>query len=1071
MSEHIQKILQGAYILATGHSANARGLVWAEDLVSQSSDFGTLATVVNDYMDILARQQGVVTVVQAIAKNGYGITLSDAETTLLISDLMAQGVDSWSKLFERALTLENVAGNTLDNRVQAATDFLSSLDAAGKSADFTGPGVDNAVRTLLQNITGTATSLANGTIGFDALVSNLNEAGISGTVFGVGYITGATVFADTNRDGILNVGEWSTTTDSNGKFVLPNSNDDAKIIAFGGTDLMTGNAFRGVFSSFAGTTSLNTFTTLIEAMVVDGQVGTVADATAALQRALGLPETINLLSYDPLAVLASSAADADKTLVLSVQASAQQITNVLTQTAHVIVGSTADSTNVLNAFAAVVAALSNAIATSAGTASTLDLTSITVLESVIQAAVTASNSTLTVQQVGQIAQVTAASNSSAAGAINITELSQAVTVSLGDATTALILGVANGDFNSALSGFTGANLTAANHAATVGFIDAVVPVPPPPSTPSVPVVASDSIAPIAPTGLTLAIADDSGISNTDNLTKNTVLIISGAAEAGSTVRIYDTDGTTVLGTGTATGGTFSIAVTLTEGVHSITAKATDANLNTGAPSNVMSVTVDITAPSATIVISDVALKAGETAGVTITFNEAVSGFSNADLSIEGGTLTDVATADLGITWTATFTPTVNLTDTSNVITLTNTGVSDAAGNAGVGTTNSNVYAIDTSAPTLSVSLPLDDATAVLVNANIVLTFSEDVVVGSGNIVISDGSDIRTIAAGDAAQVTISGNTVTVNPTAHLNPNTLYFVQMAAGVLADTAGNPFAGIADTTTLNFVTGTDTITINPVPGNLILIDSFWTGTVGIDKIVITTTDTGTQTITTAGIFESAFAEGVDLKTTSSTGTIDINMSSYTGAATLTTVSSTGNQTILTGSNADIVTISTQAATGNSITTGDGNDKITIFNTGGANGSAYVITGGLGADTINLDLAQVSQDTIVIGDNDSGITLATADFITGFISASDSLNFGTAGTAGNFVVASVAVADFAAALAAANIALASLAVGAEKYSFQWDATNGYLFNDTDGDSIADQVVVLVGINGAEIAMENIVA
>ncbi|MGZ0719121.1 Ig-like domain-containing protein, partial [Pseudomonas palleroniana] len=83
-----------------------------------------------------------------------------------------------------------------------------------------------------------------------------------------------------------------------------------------------------------------------------------------------------------------------------------------------------------------------------------------------------------------------------------------------------------------------------------------------------------------------------------------------------------------------------------------------------------------------------AVKIGDTSLVTITFSEAVSGFTNADLSIANGTLTAVSSSDGGITWTATFTPTNNITDTSNLITLDNSGVQNASGNTGSGTTDS-----------------------------------------------------------------------------------------------------------------------------------------------------------------------------------------------------------------------------------------------------------------------------------------------------------------------------------------------------------------------------------------------
>ena len=45
--------------------------------------------------------------------------------------------------------------------------------------------------------------------------------------------------------------------------------------------------------------------------------------------------------------------------------------------------------------------------------------------------------------------------------------------------------------------------------------------------------------------------------------------------------------------------------------------------------------------------------------------------------------------DGGITWTATLTPTASVDDATNLVTLNNTGVTDAAGNAGTATAGSN----------------------------------------------------------------------------------------------------------------------------------------------------------------------------------------------------------------------------------------------------------------------------------------------------------------------------------------------------------------------------------------------
>ena len=85
---------------------------------------------------------------------------------------------------------------------------------------------------------------------------------------------------------------------------------------------------------------------------------------------------------------------------------------------------------------------------------------------------------------------------------------------------------------------------------------------------------------------------------------------------------------------------------------------------------------------ASIVMSDSALKVGETSLVTITFSETVTNFDNSDITVENGTLTNVSSSDGGVTWTGTFTPTDDVEDATNLITI-GTAFSDLAGNAPV----------------------------------------------------------------------------------------------------------------------------------------------------------------------------------------------------------------------------------------------------------------------------------------------------------------------------------------------------------------------------------------------------
>ncbi|PJE41522.1 MAG: hypothetical protein CUR33_11890, partial [Pseudomonas sp.] len=139
--------------------------------------------------------------------------------------------------------------------------------------------------------------------------------------------------------------------------------------------------------------------------------------------------------------------------------------------------------------------------------------------------------------------------------------------------------------------------------------------------------------------------------------------------------------------------------------------------------------IDTQRPTATIVVTDTALKAGQGTTVTITFSEAVSGLTTADFSVANGSLSGLSSADGGITWTATLTPSNNVTDTTNLITLDNTGYTDAAGNTGTGTTDSNNYAIDSRAPAVtSVGVPANGTYLIGNTLDFTVNFDEAVTV-------------------------------------------------------------------------------------------------------------------------------------------------------------------------------------------------------------------------------------------------------------------------------------------------------------------------------------------------------
>ena len=137
-----------------------------------------------------------------------------------------------------------------------------------------------------------------------------------------------------------------------------------------------------------------------------------------------------------------------------------------------------------------------------------------------------------------------------------------------------------------------------------------------------------------------------------------------------------------------------------------------------------------------------------------------------------------------------------------------TAFDDAAGNsyAGIDNTNSmlNFTSIDNTNPTLSSSVPVDNATGVSAAANITLTFSEAVDVESGNITIKKTSDDSTLETIDVTENKVTGtgtNQITINPSNTFSSSTEYYVLIDATAFDDAAGNSYAGISSTTALSF------------------------------------------------------------------------------------------------------------------------------------------------------------------------------------------------------------------------------------------------------------------------------
>lgn len=147
------------------------------------------------------------------------------------------------------------------------------------------------------------------------------------------------------------------------------------------------------------------------------------------------------------------------------------------------------------------------------------------------------------------------------------------------------------------------------------------------------------------------------------------------------------------------------------------------------------------------------------------------------------------------------------TDAQVVFTAPTTGTYYiAAGATGSGTGSYTVAVqttVDSSAPIRLATNPADNATGIAVGQNLTLTFNEAIRAGTGNFVLSNGTSTIQISVTDTSQVSISGQTVTLNPTADLAPGTTYSVTYAAGVIEDLAGNDVAALTSATDWTFTT----------------------------------------------------------------------------------------------------------------------------------------------------------------------------------------------------------------------------------------------------------------------------
>ncbi len=461
MSTPATHILQQAFVLATGNAAPASLLAEFEAVVAADGHYGRVAAAFEAAMGQLSASRGAVGVVQQLALNGLGVALSDADGLAVTKAMLDVGITTWAQLMDFLVNANTGIYQALDNRAEAANAFNTTLASQNKGAFFAGAGVEGSVHQLLQNIGASDASLAAGISGMNALAGKLTANGIRGSVAD-GYVKGATVFADANGNHRLDAGEWSATTDAGGGFTLP-GHVQGTLVATGGTDLLTNKAFKGMLTAPSGSTVVNPVTTMIQALLDQGLAATVEQATAKLAQALHLPAGINLLTYDPLAILAnSSATPAEKAVALVYEKEVVKLVNVISIGAAALTAAEAKAAQPGSpaphagdpgaAFATTIHSLADALAGGAGGS---DLSSAPFLRAIVADAAGDYGLRLDADDLNDISNVMDAANDKAGAAPTVGDLGKAA-----GAATDAAGSVASGNFDAAADGFTGAAFNA-----------------------------------------------------------------------------------------------------------------------------------------------------------------------------------------------------------------------------------------------------------------------------------------------------------------------------------------------------------------------------------------------------------------------------------------------------------------------------------------------------------------------------------------------------------------------------------------------------------------------------------
>ena len=310
-------------------------------------------------------------------------------------------------------------------------------------------------------------------------------------------------------------------------------------------------------------------------------------------------------------------------------------------------------------------------------------------------------------------------------------------------------------------------------------------------------VTIDTTPPTVPT--ITAVTDDvalvTGPVASGGVTNDTVLVLSGTTEAGTTVEIFN--GAAKLGDAVVSGTdwTFTTSTLVNGTTYAFIARAANAAGNT-ASSVAHSVTIDTSGPTVSIASDKISLKGGDTATITFTLSEASATFGADDVTVAGGTVSGFTGS--GTSYSATFTPAVNFTG-NGTVTVAVARFTDTAGNSNAAASLAPAIWIDTTPPAAPTIASVTDNVAPVIGLVASGGVTNDTV-----LVLAGTTDAGTTVAVFSGTTKLGDATVTGTNWNYTTPTLADGIYAFKAVATDAAGN---GSADS-------ATHTVTINTIP-----------------------------------------------------------------------------------------------------------------------------------------------------------------------------------------------------------------------------------------------------------------